>query len=658
MLDYQVEPTCFYPICRFSDYATRRGSPKPGDKQSNQATDHSGQMPYPLPNPGLLSSHWNTAGRGGAARYDTWYEERGKSRDRQREQSRSKGREHRESRSRIREGPRDDRVRASSWDARAARSKDRERSRSRRRCVSRDERRHNKNTRESMRRADSRDERTKSKDEDRHKSRRTKEESSKEERGYKKEEEKKKEEKGESDDDSDSYTSDDEDVEERYCRLCEIALAKCRPWDVPVSGARLDAQIYFMKPPVCIMHYHKKDVVKDDKIITLENLWKEMKAKEPCGRCDAARKSARPLPEPYDKARTEGEKYFSPRPFCVLHQKRGDVLYDEELVSVKRFWKRMKRMERKQSCFACEGLKKWCRPLRVPNNRAFTEGERWFHPSPLCLRHRERRKIVEGGEMVKMEDYWKIWMEAEKKEVEKREEVQKVQRRSESRRGDSMSSEDRGRSRNAEEAKARSSRAANLLSPDVAIFHGQQWRGRPRSTMDSFRESSNTGREHRRRPRSVDVSQSYESNRKSRSPSPYPPDWTEDQREKYLEGFRTLGQPRQEQESVIYWAAEFPLPPPAQENHQSPPGMAAFYDQASPTPPAASQGCGNVDMTSKASADFLSSRSAMSESYRDMDRDRDSYSDESGNSLADERDQQQDTRSLVEKLGLSPVLAG
>ncbi|ERF69840.1 hypothetical protein EPUS_09056 [Endocarpon pusillum Z07020] len=222
--------------------------------------------------------------------------------------------------------------------------------------------------------------------------------------------------KSSSDSDSESESSDDEDVEARYCRACELALAKCRIWNVPNPAARLESQKYFLKPPICLKHFHSKDVVKDDELISPEDLWKEMKAREPCDVCDAAKKAARPLPSPYENARTEGEKYFLPIPICARHRKREDIVCENEIVSVRKYWKTLKK---KEVCMACEAAKKWCSPLQMVNNHALTEGERWFYPSPLCLRHKDRRKILVDAEMIKMEDYWKIRVEATREEARK-----------------------------------------------------------------------------------------------------------------------------------------------------------------------------------------------------------------------------------------------
>lgn len=88
--------------------------------------------------------------------------------------------------------------------------------------------------------------------------------------------------KSSSDADSESESSDDEDVEARYCRACELALAKCRIRNAPNPAARLESQKYFLSPPVCFIHIRSKDLVKDDELISLEELWKGMKAKQPC----------------------------------------------------------------------------------------------------------------------------------------------------------------------------------------------------------------------------------------------------------------------------------------------------------------------------------------------------------------------------------------
>jgi hypothetical protein len=394
------------------------------------------------------------------------------------------------------------------------------------------------------------------------------------------------------------------------------------------------------------MHFYSKNVVKEDKLITLEDLWKKMKAKEPCGVCDEARKSARPLPSPYENARTEGEKYFLPTPFCVSHRKREDILYEDDLISVKKYWKRVKKNE---ICIPCEAAKKWCSPLPVVNNRAFTEGERWFYPSPLCLRHKDRRKILDdNGEMVKVEEYWKVRLEAEKKEVEK--EAEKIEKRRDSsqRRTDSVSSsEERGRPRRDEREQRRPSRASDLLSPDYTASHRQQSRGRPRSTVDPLRNTTDPGPHDRRRPRSFDASRAYESGRKSRSPSPYPAEWTDEQRKEYFECFRTLVQPSHEELGASGRTAQFSPPPP--------PPNAASQAATSPIPPTSSHNTGHT-WPAAVPADILSPRSAMSGSPRRDQRDCNSGSDGSDHSLPDQSSQKQDTRSLVEKLGIQPPL--
>lgn len=332
--------------------------------------------------------------------------------------------------------------------------------------------------------------------------------------------------------DNSDTSSDDEDVEDRYCRACELALARCRIWNVPFSTARLDSQKYFAALPVCTAHLSRKDVVKDDKVISLAKLWRDMKAKQPCGACDKAKKLARPLREPYEDATMEGRKYFSPIPFCLLHQKRENIAVEDELMSVKKYWKRMKKME---VCLLCEGAKKWCRPLYGPNDRAVTEGERWFIPSPLCSGHKDRRKILESGEMVGIEEYWKARVEIEGKE--KRE----ASRSRESCRGESPSSEESGRLTDSERwSRRHPEMAAGLLSANDAHLHSQHPRGRARSKVDPSREMNYAELESRRRPRSFDSSRAHEVRRHSRSLSPYPPGWTEEQKLRYVEGFRAL----------------------------------------------------------------------------------------------------------------------
>ena len=428
---------------------------------------------------------------------------------------------------------------------------------------------------------------------------------------------------------SENESSDDEDVEERYCRACELALAKCRIWNAPNPTARLESQKYFLSPPVCFIHFRCKDVVKDDELISLEDLWKEMKAKEPCDVCDAAKRAARPLPSPYENARTEGEKYFLPIPFCARHRKREDIVYEDELVSVRKYWKTLKK---KEVCKACEGAKKWCSPLQMVNNHAFTEGERWFYPSPLCLRHKDRRKILVEGGMIKMEDYWKMRVEAAREEAR-----QVAEKRGDSGRRSSVSSEERGRLRNDESQRRKSEIAPGLLSPYDAALHRHQPRGRPRSTVDPLRGTTDAGTQDRRRPRSYDASRSYDGHRKSRSPSPFPDEWTEDQKKIYFECFRTLAQPQEEQEAANGRSGHFSSPRPT----------STAYFHASPTPTVASPG-----LTSGATANFLSPSSAIHGSYRETDHAGSSYFDPGDSSQPDQSSQTDDSRSLVEKLGI------
>jgi hypothetical protein len=462
-----------------------------------------------------------------------------------------------------------------------------------------------------------------------------------------------------SDNDEDS-SSEDEDVEERYCRACELALAKCQIWKTPIPNARVDSLKYFLSSPVCFTHLNSKNVVKEDKLISLEDLWKEMKAKEPCATCDVARKSSLPLSSPYENAETDGEKYFLPSPFCPSHRKREDILYEDDLVSVKKYWKRVKKNE---VCMACKATKKWCRPLPVVNNRAYTEGERWFYPSPLCLRHKDRRKMLDdNGELVMVEEYWKVRVdavkEAEKKQAGKREADEARKRRESSRRTDSVSSSDdeRGRSRRDEREDRMPSRAPGLLSPDYIAPYRQQSRGRPRSTIDPLRHTADPAPYDRRRPTSYDASRPYESGgRQSRSPSPYPVEWTDDQKREYFEAFRALGQLSHETPTVGDSGAQVPTTPPAPpvaKEHETPPPTTANQAAASSTPPPASSHQTRQTGTAAATADFLSPHSTMSGSSRRGHRDCDSSSDDSDDSLPDRTGQKQDTRSLVEKLGI------
>ncbi len=435
--------------------------------------------------------------------------------------------------------------------------------------------------------------------------------------------------KSSSDSDSDGgSSSDEEDVEERYCRACELALAKCRIWNAPNPNARLESQKYFLSPPVCFMHFRSKDVVRDDEIISLEDLWKEMKAKEPCEVCDAAKKAARPLTSPYDSARTEGEKYFSPAPFCGWHRKREDIVYEDELVSVRKYWKALRK---KEVCMACEGAKKWCSPLQTVNDHAFTEGRRWFYPSPLCLMHKDRRKILVDGEMIKMEDYWKMRVKAA------REAARSAEKRGDSQRRDSVSSEERGRSRNDGRQRRGSQLAPDLLSPYDAALPRPHSRGRGRSTIDPLRHTTDTGTQDRRRPRSYDAHRSYDDHRRSHSPSPYPAEWTDDQKKKYFECFRTLAQPQQAQDPTRGPNGHLSPPPPAKTANSHPPATAPV---ASPS------------VTSSATADYLSPRSATNRADREANHVRGSDIDPSGNSQPDQSSQTDDNRSLVEKLGI------
>jgi hypothetical protein len=484
---------------------------------------------------------------------------------------------------------------------------------------------------------------------------------SRDDRGYKQtafsyDRSKKKAEASDSDSDEDS-SSEDEDVEERYCRACELALSKCQIWKIPNPIARVDSLKYFLSPPVCFMHLNSRDVVKEDKLITLEDLWKEMKAKEPCVPCDAARDSALPLPSPFENARTEGEKYFLPSPFCPSHRKREDILFEDDLVSVKKYWKTAKKSE---VCLACKQTKKWCRPLPVVNNRASTEAERWFYPSPLCLRHKNRRKMLDdNGEVIMVEEYWKLRLEAEKEAEEKRAEKKTEEagrrRASSRRRTDSISSsdEERGRSRRYEQEERMPNRAHDLLSPQYTASYRQQSRGRPRSTVDPLRQTTDHGPQDRRRPNSFDTSRPHQTGgRISRSPSPYPVEWTDDQKREYFECFRALAQPYHDKPTASNSDTQIPPKPPAPpavENHEPPPPNASNQTTASSIPPP-------VSGTAAASTDFLSPDSAMSRSFRGRQRDCDSSSDDSDGSLPDRSSQTQDTRSLVEKLGLQTTL--
>lgn len=123
-------------------------------------------------------------------------------------------------------------------------------------------------------------------------------------------------------------------------------------------------------------------------------------------------------------------------------------------------------------CTACEAAKKWCSPLQMVNNHAFTKGERWLCPRPLCLRNKDRRKILVDREMIKMEDYWKMRVEVSRNEARKVAE----KRRDNGWRG-SVTSEERGRSRNDERQRRKSEMAPGLLSPTDAALHPHHSRG-------------------------------------------------------------------------------------------------------------------------------------------------------------------------------------
>lgn len=83
--------------------------------------------------------------------------------------------------------------------------------------------------------------------------------------------------------------------------------------------------------------------------------------------------------------------------------------------------------------------------------------------------------------------------------------------------------------------------------------------GRPMSTVEPLRGTTDAGTQDRRRPRLYDASPSYDDHRKSGFPSPYPDEWTEDQKKKYFECFRTLAQPQKEQEAANGWSGTFHL---------------------------------------------------------------------------------------------------
>lgn len=554
-----------------------------------------------------------------------------------------------------------------------------------------------------------------------------------------------------SDSSSEDSSSDESDVEERYCLACKNALEKCRIWDPPIAAALYDSQKYFKSPPVCFMHLRSKDVVRDDELITLEDLWEEMKAKEPCEVCDAARKLAKPLPVPDEGAKREVEKYFSPTPFCYTHRKREDIVDGEELVSVRKFWKRMKR---KEICLFCEAAKRLSRPLlEGPNEKAFTEGERWFYPSPLCLKHKDRRRILEWGKVMGMEDYWKMrvqgermrrdaerkeaWemhrMEAERKEIwdmERREaerkeaweihrmeakrkeiwdmerkEAERKEARKAEKRGErrySNSSEERGRLRHNARRGSWSGRAPDLLSPDYAVPYRphsresrsrdpvpseergrprddlrgrrtsviapdllsphqavsqhQHSRARPRSTIDPYRNTDDFGSQDRTRRRSFDASPLYESRGQSRSPSPFPPQWTENQQRQYLEGFRMLAQPRHEPQTVNDWAAQYPpAPQPSMPDQHIPPSWppSTNYDwPTSPTPAAAAPTGYHQPVQPSANPEFIPLHPAMSRSYGEPDHVRGSSTAGSGSSSTHQQIQKEENLSLVEKLGI------
>jgi hypothetical protein len=221
---------------------------------------------------------------------------------------------------------------------------------------------------------------------------------------------------------TETETETDEEVSKRYCTQCAWHLSHAFPFRAPNPYGDSEAEKYFSRPPVCFAHFSSDTIVKDDKLVKLKDLWKDMMARQPCGLCDGARKSARPRETPWDGAPNEGQRYFSPRLFCAGHSGRRDVVAEDgELVSVRTYWKKMRNEKEKEACPMCEGQKRLARPRREKSQWGFNEGDKWFEPSPLCGLHYGSKVIVDEGKVITIEEYWKKTVEALKKTEEERE---------------------------------------------------------------------------------------------------------------------------------------------------------------------------------------------------------------------------------------------
>ena len=247
--------------------------------------------------------------------------------------------------------------------------------------------------------------------------------------------------------------------------------------------------------------------------------------------------------------------------------------------------------------------------------------------------------------MVKIEEYWKMRVEIEEKRKREASKSRERQRR------ESALSEERGRSTDAERRRKRSQRAPDLLSPNDAPLHRQHSRGRPRSTVDPYRETNDAGMQGRRRPRSFDASCAHEGRRQSRSPSPYPPEWTDEQKRRYAEGFRMLAQPHEKEEPGNGWIHQFPRPPADQPSHLSPPPLTDQYGRRFSAP--ATDYNGYERYGSSVSAGFISPQSVLSGSHQDGSVSHDSGSDDSDDALSKGPNQKQDDLSLLERLGIA-----
>jgi hypothetical protein len=226
----------------------------------------------------------------------------------------------------------------------------------------------------------------------------------------------------------------------------------------------------------------------------------------------------------------------------------------------------------------------------------------------------------------------------------------------ESRSRDPVPSEEFGRPRDDVRGRRTSVIAPDLLSPHQAVSQHQHSRARPRSTVDPYRNTDDLGSQDRTRRRSFDAPPSYESRRQSRSPSPFPPQWTENQQRQYLEGFRTLAQPGHEPQTVNDWATQHPpAPQPSMPNQHIPPSWSPSTNsdwRTSPTPAAVAPTGYHQPVQPSANPEFIPPHPAMSRSYGEPDHVRDSSTAESGSSSIDQQNQKEENLSLVEKLGI------